>query len=489
MTKYKAMIGLEMHCEISTTKTKVFSGARNGFSTKSNTNISPLDMAFPGTLPVLNKEALKKALTASLILGCKQPEYIYFERKNYYYPDLPKGYQITQETKPAPVGIYGKLKYDCNGEEKTVRINNIHLEEDSASLDHLSDVSLIDYNRSGVPLLELVTEPDFRSSEEAVAFLEAMRQIYRYADISEADSKKGQIRCDVNVSIIEENLDEADPKNWGTKVEIKNVNSFNAVKNVIDYEIKRQIEAKNSGEYDAMEQHTRRWDDASSKTVFMRGKVDAIDYKYFIEPNIPKFKLTKEWLEEIEKSIPPLPSERIQKYESEYGIKPYDARVLVKEKAISDYFDRVVACGVEAKEAVSWVTTIVVGSINKLEVSIDEFFIKAETLAEVIKMATSGKISKNQAKNALYEAVEKNENPLDIIAKSGMEQISDDAELTNLVKEVLEEHPKEVSDFIDKGLTNVVNFFLGQVMKKSQGKANPARAMELVKVELENKRK
>ena len=203
MTKYKALIGLEMHCEISNTNSKVFSSARNSFDSMPNSNIRPVDMGFPGTLPVVNKEAVKKALMASIILGCKQPEYLYFERKNYYYPDLPKGYQITQETKPAPIGIYGKLKYELDGQFKTVRINNIHLEEDSARLDHYTDYSLIDYNRAGVPLLELVTEPDFRSSDEAVAFLETMRSIYQYAGISEADSKKGQIRCDVNISIMD----------------------------------------------------------------------------------------------------------------------------------------------------------------------------------------------------------------------------------------------------------------------------------------------
>ena len=214
---YKVMIGLEMHCEISKTKTKVFSSAKNSFSETPNCNIRPVDMAFPGTLPVVNKEAVKMALMASMILGCSQPEYLYFERKNYYYPDLPKGFQITQETKPAPVGSYGKLTYECKGEKKTVRINNLHLEEDAASSDHYTSCSRINYNRAGVPLLELVTEPDFRSADEAVAFLEEMRSIYQYAGISEADSKKGQVRCDVNVSIMDKDLDDSNPDNWGTK--------------------------------------------------------------------------------------------------------------------------------------------------------------------------------------------------------------------------------------------------------------------------------
>ena len=216
MDKYKVLIGLEMHCEISETNTKVFSSAENSYKDEPNSNVRPVDLGFPGTLPVVNKETVKKALMASIILNCKQPEYIYFERKNYYYPDLPKGFQITQETKPAPVGIYGELEYECNGEMKKARINNIHLEEDAASTDHYSRYSTIDYNRAGVPLLELVTYPDFRSADEAVAFLETMRRIYQYAGISEADSRKGQVRCDVNVSIMDKDLDETKEENWGT---------------------------------------------------------------------------------------------------------------------------------------------------------------------------------------------------------------------------------------------------------------------------------
>lgn len=486
--KYKAMIGLEMHCQISETASKVFSSAKNGYSSKSNVFVKPLDMAFPGILPRVNKEAVRKALMASIILNCKQPEYIYFERKNYYYPDLPKGYQITQETKPAPVGVFGSLTYDFKDEERTVRINNIHLEEDSASLDHLSNISLIDYNRAGVPLLELVTEPDFRSSEEAVAFLETMRAIYQYAGISEADAKKGQIRCDVNVSIMDSSLDESDPSNWGTKVEIKNVNSFSNVKATIDYEIKRQIELKESQEYDKMEQQTRRWDDIEGVTKYMRGKADAIDYRYFIEPNIPKFKLTEDWIEEIRQSIPPLQKERKEKYINEYGLKPYDAKILVKERKISDYFESVISCGIDPLNVVNWITTIILGAVNKLDVSIDEFFITPNILANLLKMIETGNISKNQAKNVLYKAVDENKNPLDIVKEEGLEQIQDDDALKKLVLEVLEEHPKEITDYLERNLTNVINFLLGQVMKKSQGKANPAETMRLLKNELESRR-
>lgn len=480
----KALIGLEMHCEISKTNTKVFSSAKNAYSNEPNINVRPVDMAFPGTLPVVNKEAVRKALMASIILGCKQPEYLYFERKNYYYPDLPKGYQITQETKPAPIGIYGKIGYECDDEIKTAYINNIHLEEDSASMSHFSDSSTIDYNRAGVPLLELVTEPCFKSADEAVSFLETMRSIYQYAGISEADSKKGQIRCDVNVSIMDDTLDETDPKNWGTKVEIKNVNSFSSVREAINYEIKRQTELYENGEYNKVEQETRRFDEETKTTKFMRNKANAIDYKYFIEPNIPRFKITSEWISEIKSSIPPLANERKNKYINEYGLKPYDAGVLVKEKNISDYFDKTVELGANPVETANFMNTIILGSLNKLNVDIESFHITPDILAETLKMVESGKISKNQAKNAIYEAVDNNKNPLDIIRESGMQQISNDDELKSIVLNIIKSHEEQVNQY-KNGQTNIINFLLGQVMKASSGKANPAKCMELLKSELD----
>ena len=293
---YKAVIGLEFHCEMKS-NTKVFSNARNGYSKLANEYVRPIDMAFPGTLPVVNKECVKKAIKAAMILNCKIPEYMEFDRKNYFYPDLPKGFQITQFFNP--VGVNGKIMIDVNGKEKEVLIHDIHLEEDAASLDHYYETSTIDYNRAGVPLLELVTEPCFNSSDEALAFLEHVRSIYQYTDISDCDTKKGQIRADVNVSIMDEDATE-----YGTKVEVKNVNSFEAIKQTIEYEIKRQSELKASGRYDEVVQETRRWDDETSTTKHMRSKADAIDYKYFTEPNIPKYKITPELLKEIKKSIP-----------------------------------------------------------------------------------------------------------------------------------------------------------------------------------------
>ena len=485
MDKYNVLIGLEMHCEISETNTKVFSAAANEYSEIPNSNIRPVDMGFPGILPVVNKKAVEKALMASIALNCKQPEYIYFERKNYYYPDLPKGYQITQETKPAPVGIYGSLKYECNGEYKTVRINNIHLEEDAASTDHYSKYSTIDYNRAGVPLLELVTYPDFRSADEAVAFLETMRSIYQYANISEADSRKGQIRCDVNVSIMDASLDESVEANWGTKVEIKNVNSFGGVRDAINYEIERQTELKRTGEYDSMEQQTRRWDEDSMTTVYMRSKVDAIDYKYFVEPNIPKFKVSKEWLDSIRVQIPVFALERKEKYMSEYGLSEYDATILVKEKAISDFYEETIKLGADPKLSSNWMTTMVLGYLNKHELLIRDIYLTPKMLTDIIKMIEEGKISSKQSKDVFYKVIEEKKEPAKVVEESGMKQIGDEDAIRKIVVGVIEAHLDLIEDY-RKG-KNVFDFFVGQVMKATRGQANPGLTAKIIKEEIDKR--
>lgn len=484
MNQYKALIGLEMHCEISETNTKVFSSAENSYKDTPNCNIRPVDMAFPGTLPVVNKKAVELALKASMILGCKQPEYIYFERKNYYYPDLPKGYQITQETKPAPVGIYGSLTYDCKGEQKKVRINNIHLEEDSASSDHYDNFSTINYNRAGVPLLELVTEPDMHSADEAVSFLETMRSIYQYAGISEADNKKGQIRCDVNVSIMPVDADETKEENWGTKIEIKNVNSFGGVREAINYEIERQIELKENGTYDEMEQQTRRWDEETMSTIYMRSKVDAIDYKYFIEPNIPKFKVQKEWLEKIKASIPELAHQRKEKYIEEYGLSNYDATILVKEKSISDFYEETIKLGADKKKASNWITSIILGYLNKNELEIKDIYLTPKMLHEIMNMIESGKISTKQSKEVLYHVIEKEKEPSKIVEELGITQIGSDDEIKKIIDEVMEENPNAKEQY-KGGRTNIIDYLVGQVMKKTRGRANPAITMNLIKEEME----
>lgn len=483
--KYKALIGIEMHCEISRTNSKVFSGASNSFNDCPNGNVRPLDMGFPGTLPVVNKEAVRKSIMMSLMLGCKVPEYLYFERKNYYYPDLPKGYQITQETKPAPIGIYGKLKYDCDGVFKEALINNIHLEEDTAAQEHYPEFSTLDYNRCGVPLLELVTEPCFHSSDEAMSFLETIRSIYRYADISEADSKKGQIRCDVNVSIMDADLDEI-PENYGTKVEVKGVNSFGAAKAVIDYEIDRQIKLKESGEYDSMPQQTRRWDEDSMTTIYMRDKVDAIDYKYFIDPNIPKIKLSSSWIDEIKASIPVLAHERKEIYMNRYGLSNYDATILVKEKNVSDYYENTIKCGADAKSASNWISSVILGYLNKELITIDDIYVTPNMLKDLIDMVSDGTISSKQGKEVLFKCLDEHKDPKTVVEDSGMKQIGSADEILKIVTEVLDENGDNIEKY-KAGRTNVVDFLVGQVMKKTRGQANPGITRSMMIEEIEKR--
>ena len=465
---YKAVIGLEFHCEMKS-NTKVFSNARNSFSKVANENIAPVDMAFPGTLPVVNKTCVKKALMMSMILNCKQPEFMEFDRKNYYYPDLPKGYQLTQFFNP--VGVDGKIEIDVNGTKKEVLIHDIHLEEDAASLDHYYNTSTIDYNRAGVPLLELVTEPCLHSADEALTFLEHIKSIYEYTDISECDTKKGQIRADVNVSIMDEDATE-----FGTKVEVKNVNSFDAIRKTINYEIKRQSELKDAGRYDEVVQETRRWDDESGTTIHMRSKADAIDYKYFTEPNIPKFRITKELLDEIRSKIPVLAYERKEKYIKEYGLSDYDAGVLTKDKKISDYFEECVSLKCDPKSACNWITTRILGELNKSEENtIDDLFIRPNMIVELVTLVNDKKISSDQAKKVFTKMLEEKLTPKEIVKKYDMEVIEDSGLIESLVNEVISENQKAIEDY-HNGRTNMLDYLVGQVMKKSKGKANPVEA-------------
>ena len=480
MTKFLAKIGLEMHCEISETNTKVFSSAENSYKDTPNSNIRPVDMAFPGTLPVVNKEAVRMALMTSIVLKCSQPEYMYFQRKNYYYPDLPKGFQLTQETKPIPVGIYGEVEYECGDEIKKVRVNNIHLEEDAASSDHLDSTTVIDYNRAGVPLLELVTEPDLHSAKEAVAFLEHMRSVYQYLNISEADSKKGQLRCDVNVSVMDASLDENDPANWGTRVEIKNVNSFGGVRDAINYEIDRQIDLIEDGK--EVVQETRRWDEESQSTISMRSKEDAIDYKYFVEPNIPKYKISSEWLEEIKNSIPELAHDRKKKYMEEYNLSAYDAGVLTQVKDISDYYEECVKLGIDKKQAANWVSVNIIAELNKDDSSIKDFYVTPTMLKEILDAINNGTISSKQAKEVFAKCLEEKKEPTSFISENT--QMSDSGELEKIIDTIIENNPSQVAEYRG-GRDRLFDFFVGQVMKETRGKANPVMTKEILHSKLD----
>ena len=474
---YIPTIGLEMHCEIKT-KSKNFSSAKNEYNDIPNSNIQPLDMAFPGTLPVVNKDAVRKSIMMALCLNCEIPDELIFERKNYYYPDLPKGYQITQQNHK-PIGTNGKLNVEVNSESTDILINNIHLEEDTASLDHYNDCSLIDYNRSGVPLLECVTEPCIHSADVAVAFLETMRNIYQYTDISEADTKMGQVRCDVNVSLSKEGSQEL-----GTKVEVKNVNSFKAVHDVINYEIKRQTELMEAGKIHEIEQETRRWDDETKTTIPMRSKADAIDYKYFVEPNIPKIKIDPSWIEEIKMSIPTLPNERKTKYINEYNLSEYDAKIIIKDKELANFFEECITLGIESKTAANWTIVQILGEINKKNISIKDLFITPSRLKFIIDEMNKGTISSKQAKEIFNKVLEEEKEPKEFISKNSM-QISDSSELEAIINKILESNETQIEAY-KNGRTNLFDFFVGLVMKETRGKANPVITKELLKEKLDN---
>ena len=474
---YKGVIGLEVHCELET-KSKNFSGAPNTFSMIPNENVSAVDLGLPGILPVVNEEACRKAIKTAMALHCYQPDEIIFDRKNYFYPDLPKGYQITQVTKP--MGRDGYLDIRVGDAIKRVYIHQLHLEEDTASLDHMNNYSLIDYNRSGIPLMEIVTEPCMSSADEAVTFLEDLRDLFLFCEVSEARSNKGQMRCDVNISLMEEGSNVL-----GTKVEMKNINAFDQVRAAIEYEIKRQTEVLESGE--KVVQETRRIAD-DGKTYPMRKKVDAIDYKYYIEPNLAPVKLTDEYLEEIRKTVPVLKLDREEMYMEKYNLSLYDASVLAKNRKIADYFEEVLGYGSDVLLTVNFVTTAVLSSLKKLEISIDQFFITPKMLSGVIDLVYAKKISLDNAKKILYQAIEKKKDPLEIINESNISQISDDSKLLEFIKEAIDENPDQVRQYVEEGKDYVVNYFIGKVMQKSNRQANPNRSLELIKIELEKRK-
>ena len=468
---YKVTIGLEVHCELES-NSKVFSPAINGYTEAPNSHVAYQDLGFPGILPVANEEAIKRALKVSMALKCKTPDEIIFDRKNYYYPDLPKGYQITQMTKP--VGINGCLEIDVNGEIKKVDIHDIHLEEDTASLDHYDTYSLIDYNRAGIPLIETVTEPCMHSKEEALTFLETLRSLIVYCGVSEARSDKGQMRCDVNVSI-------SDTDELGCKVEIKNVNSFYNVGRAIDFEIQRQMEILETG--GTVEQETRRLDDETGETFHMRSKVDAVDYKYFIEPNIAPTPVTDEMLEEIKATIPMLQLDRVKKYMNDYDLSKYDSEVLVKTKEVSDFFNDVVALGCDPKKACNWVTGMLMGYLNENEIKIEDVPIKPQMIKELVNLVDKKTISSKQAKEVFECMISSGKEPSVIVKEKGMMQITDDSAIHDVVMEVLKENDEQAREY-NPEKTRMIDFFVGQVMKKTRGKANPAKTMEILREEL-----
>ena len=469
----KLVIGLEMHAEMKST-TKVFSPSSNVYNKMANVNINEIDLAFPGFMPSLNKECVKKAVEMALILKCDVAKYMIFDRKNYYYPDLPKGYQITQNTRP--VGINGNLEVSLNGSKFNVEILDIHLEEDAAALDHLPTFSLIDYNRAGVPLLETVTAPCMHSADEAIAFLETMCRIYKYTGISEADTKKGQIRCDVNVNLMDDNGNYITPK-----VEIKNVNSLANVKLAILYEEKRQLESLKNNE--PLYQETRRFDESSGTTIHMRSKADAIDYKYFVEPNMPPYEITDEFVENIRKTIPVLADIRKDNYMNNLGLDEYNANILIKDINIANYFEKCVEVGIKPIIAANYINGIITSYINEKDININDFYLKPEYLKQINDAKESGILSSKGVKEVFYKSLEEEKEPKNFISKEDA-QVSDENLIESIIDRILSSHEKEILEY-KNGRTNIFDFFVGQVMKETRGKANPIITKDLLHKKLD----
>ena len=471
MSKYIPVIGLEVHCELKS-NSKNFSSSKNGDG-EVNTNLCPLDLGYPGTLPVVNKEAVRKSLMVALALNCDIPSRLCFDRKNYYYPDLPKGYQITQFG--SPIGVHGYVMIDTDNGPKKITIQDTHLEEDTANMDHMSNYSLIDYNRAGVPLLETVTDPCISSADEAISYLEALRNIFLYLDVSDARADLGQIRVDVNVSLKKEQDQEL-----GTRVEMKNINSFKTVREAIASEIDRQTKILESG--GIIEQETRRYDDSLGTSVFMRSKVDAIDYKYYRESNIPEIILRDSFINSVKNSLPILEYERKHKYIDEYGIGKVDASTLTKDKKLSDYFEKIISYGSNPIDTSNMIVGFLLGYMNKNFLSLDAIKIGEEDFSSIIKMMGEGKISNKQAKDIFTKAIEENKNVMDIAKKMGS-QISDKEEIRKIINEVFSENNKVIDDY--KNGKNVNGFIIGLIMKKTSGKVNPGVTNMVLKEELE----
>lgn len=473
--KYETIIGIEIHCELKT-KTKMFSGAPVAFGEAANSCVNEIELAHPGTLPCLNKEAVALALKACTATNCQIDPLVKFDRKNYFYSDLAKGFQITQQFHP--LGSHGYVTIETSQGKKDIRINRIHMEEDTAKQFHSELGTLLDFNRSGLPLIEIVSEPDIRNGEEAAAYVEKLRMILEYLGVSDAKMEEGSIRCDVNVSIRPEGSSE-----FGTKTEVKNLNSISNVQRAIDCEVARQIEIVEAG--GVIEQATRRFDEATKTTVLMRKKEGSIDYKYFPEPNIFPIRLSDEWMQSVIASMGELPDARKARYQSEYGLNDYDANVLVANRLLSDFYDVVCQYTKAYKKAANWVIVELVAALNKENIKLKDNPCNAQYLAEMINMIEAGEISGKQAK-VVFEEVMKGEDPKKVVEAKGMKQVSDEGALLAIVTSVLDANPQSIVDF-KNGKSRAVGFLVGQVMKASKGQANPQLTNKLINEELKKR--
>lgn len=471
--KYDVVIGLEVHSELKT-KTKVFSKGINTYTTNPNINVNELDIGLPGVMPVLSLEAAEKAIKAALLFNAKLPNEFLFDRKNYYYADLPKGFQITQKTKP--IGWGGYLEIYENDTFKKIYLTELHLEEDTASLIHGENETFIDYNRSGIPLIEIVSEPCMTSADEAILYLETLRSALIYAEISEAKMERGEMRCDLNISLKPKGATEL-----GSKVEIKNINSFTNVRDAITYEINRQTELLDRGEPVLME--TRKFDDVNRVTSRMRTKVEAIDYKYFIEPNLLPLRIDLEWVKNIEKTIPILENIRLSRYMNEYKLSKKDATTLTKTKELSDYYDECVAIGGDPIMVANMINTKLLEYLNNSGEAISNIYVRPNMLVSLIKAVVNNQISSNQAKDVLMEALANKKEPNQIISEKNLSQISNEDEIVKMVKEVLNNN-MEFAQTYPQNPDKVLAFLTGQVMKLSAGRVNPGLARNILEKEL-----
>ncbi len=461
--EFEPVIGLEVHVQMAT-ETKCFCSCKVEFGAEPNTNVCPVCLALPGSLPVLNKKALEYAIKASLALNCTVHELSVFARKNYFYPDLPKGYQISQYDKPLATDGYIDIKVD--GKHERIRIHRLHMEEDAGKTIHEGNHSYVDLNRAGTPLMEIVSEPDIRSAVGARLYLEKLRNIMRYIGVSDADMEKGQLRCDVNIS-----LRPKGEEKFGTKVEIKNLNSFRFVQKAIEYEIERQAKIlKKGGE---IVQETRLFDPSSGKTFTMRTKEEAHDYRYFPDPDLIPVRITTAYIEEIKQSLPELPDEKEKRFISQFGLTEYDADVLVADKDRALFFEKAVEVYNKNPKAIAnWIINELLGKLNEAGLDITESPVKPEHIAELVELIDSGTISTKIAKEVFEEVFKTSKSPKQIVEEKGLKQVSDEGEIRKIIEEVLANHPAEVEKY-KAGNQKLMGFFVGQVMKATKGKANP----------------
>ncbi|MCP8969847.1 Asp-tRNA(Asn)/Glu-tRNA(Gln) amidotransferase subunit GatB [Ectobacillus ponti] len=475
--QFETVIGLEVHVELKT-NSKIFSASPNEFGAAPNTNTSVIELGYPGVLPVLNKQAVEFAMKAAMALNCEVATETKFDRKNYFYPDNPKAYQISQYDQP--IGENGWIEIEVGGVKKRIGITRLHLEEDAGKLTHTGDgFSLVDFNRQGTPLVEIVSEPDIRTPEEAYAYLEKLKSIIQYTGVSDCKMEEGSLRCDANISLRPVGQEE-----FGTKTELKNLNSFAFVKNGLEHEEERQAEILRAG--GEIRQETRRYDEATKTTLLMRVKEGSEDYRYFPEPDLVELYIDEEWKARVRAEIPELPDARKKRYVEEWGLPAYDAGVLTASREMADFFEATVADGADAKQASNWIMGEMSAYMNKNNQELAELPLTSASLAGMIQLIENGTISSKIAKQVFAELIENGGDPETIIKEKGLVQISDEGALLQAITEALDKFPQSIEDY-KSGKAKAVGFFVGQVMKATKGQANPQLVNKLLLEELQKR--